>query len=293
MKNTAAYIVSFLTGAVISLMVVANTNLGTLTTNEVSMTVNQAIGVVLTTVILLCGRKNEKIAPPRQKAPWYMYFGGLFGLVVMICNFYTVINIGAALSMAAAVFGQSLMGLLMDLFGLFGLEKRKLDARRWLSVAVSFAGILIMSLASEGAWKVFYILMGILAGVVTMVQMSYNSSFAKRKGAIFSARQNALSGLIGTLVYSFILLPHDTVEGFARLPGTGLVTICLGGVLAIFVVSATNLIIPKIPAVHSSLLLSSGQILASLVFDKFSLPLLIGALVILAGIALGLVRKED
>ena len=59
-------------------------------------------------------------------------------------------------------------------------------------------------------------------------------------------------------------------------------------VCSIFVVTSSNIIIPKIPAVYSSLLLSAGQILMSLVLDallysSFSAPLLVGALVMLAG----------
>lgn len=298
MKNSLCMIASFLTGAVISLMVVANTRLGSATTNEVSMIVNQAIGVVLTTVILVAGRKSTLINPPRRPSRWYMYFGGLFGVVVMICNFYSVLGVGATMAMAAAVFGQSLMGLLMDLFGLFGMQKRKTGGKKWISVAVSFAGILMMVPASESPASLAYILLGILAGIVTMIQLSYNSSFARAKGAVYSARQNALSGLLGTVIYSFLLMRDATCAGFARLPEVPLMTAALGGVLAIVVVCSTNLIIPKIPALYSSLLLSTGQILASIVldaamYDIFSPMLLAGAIVMLAGIALSFLFERS
>lgn len=288
MGKSAAYFVSLLTGAVISVMVVANTELGRITSNEVSLIINQSIGVILTSLILLVGRKSPVIAPPRRSAKWYMWFGGLFGVFVMIFNFYSVMHIGASLAMAAAVFGQSATGLVLDLFGLAGMQKRKISPLKWLALLISFAGIAVMSLSQDGTWALAYIIMGVAAGVLTMLQLCYNSAFAAAKGAIFSARQNALSGLLGTLAYAFILLPVSTLEGFTRLPGTPVLTIVLGGVLAIFVVTSSNIIIPKIPAVYSSLLLSAGQILMSLVLDtllysSFSAPLLVGALVMLAG----------
>ena len=189
MKKSIFYLISFFTGAVISVMVVANTELGRITTNEVSLIVNQAIGVVLTTFILLAGRKNVLINPARQKSRWYMYFGGLFGICVMVCNFYSVLNVGSALAMAAAVFGQSITGLVTDLFGLFSMPKRKQSTLKWISLALSFTGIFIMSLSQSGSFKLVYILMGVLAGIMTMLQMTYNSSFAKAKGAVFSALQ--------------------------------------------------------------------------------------------------------
>lgn len=291
MKKSIFYLVSFLTGAVISVMVVANTELGRITTNEVSLIVNQAIGVVLTTFILLAGRKNVLINPARQKSRWYMYFGGLFGICVMVCNFYSVLNVGSALAMAAAVFGQSITGLVTDLFGLFSMPKRKQSTLKWISLALSFTGIFIMRLSQSGSFKLVYILMGVLAGIMTMLQMTYNSSFAKAKGAVFSARQNALSGLAGTIIYAALLMPEETLHGFTLLPSASFLSIIAGGTLAIVVVVSTNLVIPRIPAVYSALLLSCGQILTSIVidtflYDLFSPSLLIGSLVMLAGIGL-------
>lgn len=291
MKKSIFYLVSFLTGAVISVMVVANTELGRITTNEVSLIVNQAIGVVLTTFILLAGRKSEIINPARKKSRWYMYFGGLFGICVMVCNFYSILNVGSALAMAAAVFGQSLTGLVTDLFGLFSMPKRKQSTLKWISLALSFTGIFIMSLSQSGSFRLIYILMGVLAGIMTMLQMTYNSSFAKAKGAVFSARQNAISGLAGTIIYAALLMPEETLHGFTLLPSASFLSIITGGTLAIVVVVSTNLVIPRIPAVYSALLLSCGQILTSIVidtflYDLFSPSLLIGSLVMLAGIGL-------
>ena len=64
-----------------------------------------------------------------------------------------------------------------------------------------------------------------------------------------------------------------------------------------FVVVSTSYVIIKIPAVYSALLLSSAQILMSLAidtifFDKFSLPLLIGAILMLMGMAGNLVSDR-
>ena len=39
-------LISFITGAIISVMVTFNTELGTLTTNEVSITINQIVGII-------------------------------------------------------------------------------------------------------------------------------------------------------------------------------------------------------------------------------------------------------
>lgn len=298
MKSKLPHLAAFLTGAVISVMVVCNTELGKATSNEVSLIINQAIGVVLTSLMLAVGRKNPKINPPRRSAPLKMWFGGLFGIGVMVLNFYSVLGVGAGLAMAAAVFGQSLTGLLLDQFGLFGMEKRPMGWRKGLATAVSFLGIAVMSFSNDGQFTLLYILMGMVAGVLTMLQMVYNSSFAKLKGPIFSSRQNALSGVLGTILYAFLLFPSETIDGFKMLPGVSPWLIPAGGLLAIVVVTTTNIVIPKIPAVWSALLLSSGQILASVALDsllygKFSAPLLMGGALMLAGICLNAAAENS
>ena len=62
-----------MTGAVISVMVVFNTKLGEATTNEVSITVNQIVGIVTLTAIMLLFRKSRTVNPPRASAPWYLW----------------------------------------------------------------------------------------------------------------------------------------------------------------------------------------------------------------------------
>ena len=50
-----------------------------------------------------------------------------------------------------------------------------------------------------------------------------------------------------------------------------------------------HFVIPCIPAIYSSLLMSAGQVLSSLILDDFAWSLLIGALVILVGMALNFI----
>ena len=285
------YLLSFITGAVISVMVIFNTELGAVTTTEISTMVNQIVGIISLTILMVLLRKNNKLCPKREKSHWYMYFGGIFGLFILTFNFYTVLEIGATLAMALAVFGQSATGLFFDLTGLFGMEKKNITKQKWLSLAVSFMGILVMSLLSGGAFKPLYLLMGLAAGALTMTQMIYNSTFAKAKGPLFSARQNVISGLIGIVIFAFITKPQESINALSILPSVPFYLIVGGGLLGVWVVVSTNIVIPKIPAVYSALLLSAGQLLASLVLDyfiysTFSFALLLGTAIMLVGMVL-------
>jgi transporter family-2 protein len=161
---------------VISVMVVANTLYGQATTMGVSLIVNHTIGLTILSLILLVGRNKPAIRGPGLKAPWYLYFNGLFGLAILNLNYYTVINAGASLAMASTVFGQSICSLVFDLTGWMGMQKRSLNKTKAVSLLVSLAGILAMATSGDGTFALLSILLGILAGALTMTQMVRISS---------------------------------------------------------------------------------------------------------------------
>ena len=291
MKTGLYYPLSFLTGAVISIMVTFNTELGKLTTNEVSITINQITGIVVLTILMIVLRNNKTVNPERKKAPWYLWGGGLFGLAVITCNYFSVKEAGTTIAMASAVFGQCLAGIVFDLTGLMGMTKRKVSVKKAAGTAISFSGIMVMLLFSGTGINALYALMGGTAGVITMIQMVYNSRFASFKGAFFSARQNVISGLIGIVLFSFIIIPETTISGWTEVPSVPIPVLVGGGILACFVVVSSNTVIPRIPAADSSVLMSSGQVLTAavidaLLFDSLYHALLSGAVIMLIGIAI-------
>ena len=289
MNVKAYYPISFLTGAIISVMVVFNTALGEATTNEVSITINQITGIIALSLVMLLFRKDKTINPERKPAPWYLWGGGIFGLIVITCNYFSVRGAGTTIAMAAAVLGQCLMGLVFDKTGLMGMEKREAGWRKAVGIAVSFIGILVMLFLSGNRISPVYALIGIIAGVITMIQMVYNSSFASLKGPFFSARQNVVSGLVGILLFSFIFMREETIAGWMELQSVSIPVMLGGGILACFVVVLSNTIIPKIAAADSSVLMSSGQVLMAALLDivlygTIQPALIIGSIIMVAGI---------
>lgn len=297
MRKSLCYIISFLTGAVISVMVTFNTEAGKLTSSEVSLIINQIVGIMTLEAIMLLGRKSSLINPPRREVKWYRhYFGGLFGVAIISLNYISVSGAGATIAMAGAVFGQSLSGLVFDMTGLMGMQKEKITKRRIISLLICLIGIMIYFFGGEGIN--LYIFPSILAGILTMVQMVYNSSLAKAKGPFYSARMNVLSGLAGAILYAFIFFPETTISGFRAMRDASFLTMVMGGLLACIVVVNTNIVIPRIPAVYSALLLSSGQILAALavdyvLYETFTPVLLYGTLITLVGIAVSMEKKAS
>ncbi len=287
MHKATDYLLASAIGSMISFMVVFNTRFGEISAMSVSFIFNHAIGVVAITIILAFLRIRRGKPAQRQKAPWYLWFGGAFGFLILNSNYITIIHIGASLAMATAVFGQSLGSLLFDLTGFMGMKTYAISRKKTFTLSVSFIGIAIMA-SQGGTFAIPYVVIGVLTGIITMIQMVYNSRFAVYKGVFFSARNNVLSGLAIAVVVYAITSADSTLKAFATVGEVPVPLMLGGGLLAVLVVSGTNHVIPRIPAIYSALLLSSSQIITSIVldyymYDLFSIRILVGAIVILIG----------
>lgn len=131
------------------------------------------------------------------------------------------------------------------------------------------------------------IILAMLGGILTTLSMIVNSSLGKKIGVLQSTCINYIVGLIcSTLV--LILLGSSVkvnAETFLKMP----FYIFLGGAIGVSVVYFSNIIIPKIPVVYSTLLLFVGQVITGIIIDFFvmseiSFSKLVGAIVIIIGI---------
>ena len=126
------------------------------------------------------------------------------------------------------------------------------------------------------------ILLAVLGGVLTTLSMVVSSSLGKKIGLIQSTIIHYIGGLIGGI---FILIGMGSVSvpsiiDMSRMP----LYIFLGGIMGVMVVYASNVVIPKIPVVYSTLLMFSGQMLCAIVMRDFSWKKLLGAIIVILGI---------
>lgn len=126
------------------------------------------------------------------------------------------------------------------------------------------------------------ILLAVLGGILTTLSMVISSSLGKKIGLIQSTIIHYIGGLIGAI---FILIGMGSVSvpsiiDMSRMP----LYIFLGGIMGVMVVYASNVVIPKIPVVYSTLLMFSGQMLCAIVMGDFSWKKLLGAIIVILGI---------
>ena len=95
-------------------------------------------GTVFSVIVLLLYR-GENIQNWRA-IPWWMYFVGLFGVILYLTINYTIPRIGTAAALSLIIIGQLIVGTVIDHFGLFGNDIQLVDAGRVLGLLLLAGG---------------------------------------------------------------------------------------------------------------------------------------------------------
>lgn len=75
--------------------------------------------------------------------PWYLWLGGCLGVYAISISIYTAPRLGFLSLSALIIFGQIIMSMLIDQFGLLGNEKISINWQRLFGGVVIFLGVLL------------------------------------------------------------------------------------------------------------------------------------------------------
>jgi len=132
-----------------------------------------------------------------------------------------------------------------------------------------------------------YIFLAFISGFLVIISMIINSHLAKKIGVFQGTFINYVMGVIFTAI--ILLLSGDLFDTtFASLTDIPFWAL-LGGVIGVAVVSISNVIVPKIPVIYTTLLIFAGQLIVGILLDYFygssiSKGKLIGGAFIIAGL---------
>ncbi len=79
-----------------------------------------------------------------HNAPWWVWIGGALGAFFVWTSIVVVPKLGAAFTMGMAVTGQMLISVILDHYGLFGLDRHPLNLWRCVGVVLLLAGVAII-----------------------------------------------------------------------------------------------------------------------------------------------------
>ena len=75
--------------------------------------------------------------------PWYLWIGGCLGVYAISVSIYTAPKLGFLTLSGLIIFGQIIMSMIVDQFGLLGTEKTPINWQRLLGGVVIFIGVLL------------------------------------------------------------------------------------------------------------------------------------------------------
>ena len=137
-------ILALVIGALISIMISFNSGLEGYVGSTYSVVIIHAIGLIA--ILIVAAIKKEKIVI-KEAIPFYLFLGGIFGVMLTLVNIITIGGIGVALTTALAVFGQLVFSSLVDHFGLFGLTKYEFNPKKLVGFFIVLVGLVIMTVA--------------------------------------------------------------------------------------------------------------------------------------------------
>ena len=101
-----------------------------------------AIGLILVAILLFVFGLGKGDLHKVTEAPWYLYLGGVISVAIIYLVMVAIAKVGAGNATTAIIVGQLAMALVIDCFGMFGLEKTAFTWTRGL-------GILLMGVAAK------------------------------------------------------------------------------------------------------------------------------------------------
>jgi transporter family-2 protein len=90
------------------------------------------------------GTSGRLFAPEFKGLPWYAWLGGLYGAIFVAVLAFAAPKIGVASALTAAIAGQLVAALILDHFGLLGLNAQPATLERIGGVALVLAGVVLV-----------------------------------------------------------------------------------------------------------------------------------------------------
>lgn len=130
-------------GVLITIMVLLNGVLSQKLGNYSSTLIIHLLGLIVISIIVIA--KKTKIGFSND-IPTYLYSGGILGVFTILFNNISFNYLGASLTLALGLLGQSICSLVIDHYGLLGMSVVKFKKEKLLGLIIIASGIVIMTL---------------------------------------------------------------------------------------------------------------------------------------------------
>jgi len=284
------YLLSLLTGILISVMVAFNGGLTEQYGVYSATIIIHIAGLILITSIVLF--KRDKVFAARY--PIYLYLGGAIGVFTTVFNNLAFGRISISAILALGLLGQSIAGLTIDQFGLFGMTKHSFTKGKFIGLFLIIGGIASMIDNLE----VVAVVVSLIAGVNIVLSRTLNAKLADLTNVRTGTFYNYFVGLILS-VFVFLVLGRGEIifSGYGMMSLSSSWWIYLGGILGVCVVLLSNITVVRISAFYLTLLIFIGKIFSGILIDvvithQLSYRNLIGGLLVAFGMVVNLLMDS-
>ena len=144
MDRGVAVVLTAAVGGLIALQAPINSQLGKTVGSWQAAAVSFTSGtVLLVAIVLVAGGGFGEVGEARG-LPWYYLTGGILGAAYVTTVLVTVRSLGAGGVVAATIAGQLTMAVVIDQFGVLGVEKQPATALKLLGIALLAAGTFLV-----------------------------------------------------------------------------------------------------------------------------------------------------
>lgn len=129
-------------GLLLSIMIQFNKVLSLKIGNYSATVLIHLVGLIGVMALIVLTKRKFKF---KRGIPIVYYSGGAIGVLTVLFTNISVSGIGISLTVAIGLLGQSIISLIIDTFGLFGVDKRKFDFKKLIAFIIILSGIIIMT----------------------------------------------------------------------------------------------------------------------------------------------------
>jgi bacterial/archaeal transporter family-2 protein len=144
MKFVSLFTIGIIAGSMITIQSVLNSALGKKTGNLGSVLILTLVSISILLVLIILFPNTASLRNIPGMAEWYLYIGGVLGVVILAAPIFLIPKIGTTSTLTALVVGQLLLALLLDHFGLFGFPKVEINLMRIVGVVLLALGAFLI-----------------------------------------------------------------------------------------------------------------------------------------------------
>lgn len=179
------------------------------------------ISIIVMALIVLVSERDLYIPLKTIAAqPFWIWLGGSCGTAIIILNILCLPKLGSARNVMIICFGQTLTGLVIDHYGMFGSPVVPMTLIRTAGAAVVLVGVALVNgvkrepgsesvdavRSENGGSVILYVILALLCGFACASQIAINGTLNKYAGSAGKATLISMAvGLITTLLVIGVL----------------------------------------------------------------------------------------